>query len=298
MAKKKSSLTKIISVLLVLALIGGALFYEFVINSNGSGDISEAVFSVHVIDVGQGDSILVRSGDKTMLIDAGPKSAKNEVERYLKQNEITKLDYVIATHPHEDHIGGMEHILERFEYETVIMPNVTHTSQTYLSLLEKIDADNKGITEAKSGDVYTLGEATFKILAPNSDKYVEKNDYSVVIKLTFKGKSFILSGDAEKISENEMVQKYGKELNCDVYKVGHHGSDSSTDEIFLAMMSPKYAVVSCGRENMYKHPSEKVVKRIRSSGATLYQTFEDGTVIFFITENGALNVTTKGSESV
>ncbi len=299
MAKNKKRnhskiLSKISVVILALALIAFGMAYEYLTST--PADYSDAVFTMHVIDVGQGDSILIRCGDKTMLIDAGESSAKTELERYLNEQEIEKLDYVIATHPHSDHIGGMENILRKYEYDNIIMPNVTHTSKTYISLLECIDEQGKEITEAVSGDEFMLGEAKVKILAPNSDEYEEMNDWSVVVKITIKGRSFILSGDAEKISEDEMIKKYASELDCDVYKVGHHGSKSSSSSLYVTAMSPKYSVISVAAKNSYKHPADEVVKRLKMSGSEIYSTADHGDVVFFVTDDGNLGVVTEAGK--
>ncbi len=301
MAKKKTKtknhsrlLSKISVVILALALIAFGMAYEYLTST--PADYSDAVFTMHVIDVGQGDSILIRSGDKTMLIDAGENSAKTDLERYLNSQEITKFDYVVATHPHSDHIGGMENILRKYDYDNIIMPKVTHTSKTYISLLECIDEQGKTVTAAKSGDEFMLGEAKIKILAPNSDKYQEMNDWSVVLKITVRGKSFILSGDAEKISEDEIVAKYGSELDCDVYKVGHHGSKSSSSALYVTAMSPKYSVISVAAKNSYKHPADEVVKRLKMSGSEIYSTADHGDVVFFVTDDGNLGVVTEAGK--
>ncbi|MBR2328245.1 MAG: MBL fold metallo-hydrolase [Clostridia bacterium] len=291
-SKKKLNLLPKLSVFLIAAvLILCGMAYEYFTNT--PADFSDAVFSMHVIDVGQGDSILIRSGDKTMLIDAGESSAKADLESYLNSQEITKLDYVVCTHPHSDHIGGMENVLRKYDYDNIIMPKVSHTSKTFISLLECIDGQNKEITEAKSGAEFTLGEAKVKILAPNSSDYDELNDWSVVLKITVKGKSFILTGDAEKLSEEEILNIYAKELNCDVYKVGHHGSKSSSSNLFVAAMTPKYSAISVAAKNSYKHPSDEVVKRLEMAGSEVLTTADCGDIVFFVTADGALGVKTE-----
>lgn len=263
--------------------------------------IPEGKLEVHFIDVGQADAILIKQGSSAMMVDAGNNADADLVVRYLKDQEIEKLDYVIGTHPHEDHIGGLDAIINEFRVDKVIMPRAVATTRTYEDVLSAIQGKGLKITAPVPGTKYSLGSAGFTILAPNGSFYEDLNNYSVVIKLDFGSTSFLLTGDAEALSEQEMVDN-GHPLKSDVLKVGHHGSSTSTSEKFLEAVDPKYAVISVGQGNSYGHPDQSVVERLKKHGVTIYRTDEngtikavsDGTTLEFITEKaGDSTKTTK-----
>lgn len=233
---------------------------------------------VHYIDVGQGDSILIQQDGHNMLIDAGTNAAETIVVNYLKSNGITKLDYVIGTHPHEDHIGGLDKVIDTFEVGQVFMPKVTHTSQTFKSVVTSIKNKGLKITTPKVGDSYGLGNATWQILAPVSASYDNLNNYSIVTKLKFGNNSFIFTGDAESLSEGEILKKQ-LDISSDVLKVGHHGSRTSTTQNFLNKVNPKYAVISCGKGNKYGHPTQETLNKLKNKSIQTYRTDECGNVI-------------------
>jgi len=233
---------------------------------------------VHYIDVGQGDSILVHTNDVAMLIDAGERGYGPGVVNYIKDQGINKLDYLILTHPHADHIGGATYVINAFDIGKIIMPKASHTSQTFENLLTTIQNKGMKITSPNPGDEYQLGSAKFIIVAPNSSSYNDLNDYSVVCKVVFADTSFLFTGDAESISENEIINK-GFDIKADILKVGHHGSDSSTTEQFLKTVSPKYAIISCGKGNQYGHPTQAVLNRLAANNVELYRTDESGTIV-------------------
>lgn len=234
--------------------------------------------NVHYIDVGQADSILIENDGKYMLIDGGNNEDGSLLVNYLKSKEISNLEYVIGTHPHEDHIGGLDTVINTFSVGKVIMPKATTTTKTYEDVLVAIKNKGLTVTTPKVGDNYTLGNATFSILAPNSASYNDLNNYSVVLKLVYGNNSFLFTGDAEDISENEMLNK-NLNLKADVLKLGHHGSDSSTSQAFLNAVNPKYAVVSVGKGNSYGHPTQTVMNRLKAKNIKTYRTDESGTII-------------------
>lgn len=240
--------------------------------------IQTSELKVHYIDVGQADGILIENNGQFMLIDAGNNADADLVVNYLKSKGVSKLDYVIATHPHEDHIGGMDNVINTFSIGKIIMPNAVTTTKTYEDVLNAISNKGLKITAPKTGDKYTLGGASFTILAPNAAGYDNLNNYSVVIKLTYINNSFLFAGDAETISENEMINK-GLDLKADVLKLGHHGSNTSTSQAFLDKVNPKYAVVSVGKDNSYGHPHKTVMDRLKAKGIKLYRTDESGTIV-------------------
>lgn len=267
----------------VIVTGGTAVLNDVVLKSVEEGRNIGPV-TVHYINVGQGDSILIQQDGHNMLIDAGTNAAESAVVNYLKSKGITRLDYVIGTHPHEDHIGGLDKVIDNFTVDKFIMPKVTHTTQTFKDVITA--AQNKGlkITVPKVGDKYSLGVANFTILAPNNSSYSNLNNYSVVIKLKFGNRSFIFTGDAEGLSEGEILAKQ-LDITGDVLKLGHHGSKTSTAQAFLNKVNPKYAVVSCGKNNSYKHPHQQTLDKLKVKNIKVYRTDEAGTII--ATSNGS-----------
>lgn len=233
---------------------------------------------VHYINVAQGDAILIQCDGVNMLIDAGANDKAELVKYYLESQGVNKLEYVIGTHPHEDHIGGIDVVIDNFDIGKAIMPKETSTTETFKDVINSINNKNLKITEPKVGTSYSLGGASWEIVAPNSNFYDNSNNYSVVIKLIYRNNSFLFTGDAEDISEEEMLNN-GIDLKADVLKLGHHGSSSSTTEEFLAAVKPEYAVISVGRMNSYGHPHNEVMSRLDASAIPVYRTDESSTIV-------------------
>lgn len=239
----------------------------------------EGTLEVHYIDVGQGDATLIKCGSHAMLIDGGNNNKGTTVQLYLKKQGVESLDYVIGTHPDADHIGGLDVIVYKYNCDTVIMPDYEKDTKTYQELVDVIHDKNMKITYPVVGEQYTLGEAKFTIIAPNSNSYGgNANDYSVAILLEYGKNRFLFTGDAEEASETEMLSN-GIELSADVYKVAHHGSRSASTQEFLNAVQPKYAVISCGEGNSYGHPHAEVLNRLRSMGVEVFRTDEQGSII-------------------
>ena len=238
---------------------------------------------IHFIDVGQADSILIQQGSKFMLIDAGNNADGKLVKNYLLQEGVKSLDYVIGTHPHEDHIGGLDYVINDFEIGKLYLPKVTSTTKTFQDVVTAMK--NKGLkaTAPKVGEIFNLGSAKCTILAPNSSEYKGMNNYSIVIKLEFGNNSFLFAGDAEQISEKEMLAK-GFDVSAHLLKIGHHGSHSSTTNEFLSKVNPKYAVISSGAGNSYEHPHKETMDKLKNANIPVYRTDELGTII--ATSNG------------
>ncbi|ABY93611.1 MAG: Beta-lactamase domain protein [Caldanaerobacter subterraneus] len=236
--------------------------------------------TVNYIDVGQGDSIFIQTpSGKTMLIDAGTPEMGSKVIKYIKSQGINKIDVLIGTHPHNDHIGGIVEIIKTFKIGKFYMPKVTTTTRTFEEVLKAAKSKGLSINVAKTGVVIDLGDGIIaKMLAPNSSHYEDLNNYSAVIKITYGNTSFLFTGDASEQSEKEMLSK-GYNLKADVLKIGHHGSSSSSTWAFLKAVHPKYAVISCGKYNDYGHPHKETMKKLRSLGIIVYRTDECGTVI-------------------
>jgi competence protein ComEC len=215
-----------------------------------------------------------------MLIDGGEAANANSIIRYLQSHDVTTIDYLIATHPHADHIGGLSAIIDAFEIRSVFMPRVTHTTQTFERLLTSIQDKGLQIDEAKGGTIIlSLPGLEIDIIAPIRFDFRNLNDHSAVIRLVFGNTSFLFMGDAEAASENHITA----DVLADVLKVGHHGSRTSTSAAFLRRVAPSHAVISVGR-NSYGHPSDEVLARLDDADVEVYRTDMVGTIVF--TSNG------------
>jgi beta-lactamase superfamily II metal-dependent hydrolase len=234
---------------------------------------------VHYIDVGQGDAILVQSARNAVLIDGGDAKAAPALLGYLRSADVTALDYVVATHPHSDHIGGLPQVVRQFAVKGVIMPDAVHTSVTFEKLISAIEKKGIGITVPKAGDTFAAGIIKFTVLAPER-KFKELNNMSVVLRMVHGETAFLFAGDAEDKSEREML-KSRRNLRSDVLKAGHHGSRSSTTAAFLDAVGPSAVVVSCGKGNSYGHPHAETLEKVaeKRRNIKLFRTDEDGTVV-------------------
>lgn len=233
---------------------------------------------VHYIDVGQADSILINSNGHFMLIDAGNNDDDKLVVSYLQSQGVEKLDYIIATHPHEDHIGGMDTVVDTFDIGNVIMPNIETTTKTYESFIDSLINKNVTAIEPKPGNTYELGESIFTIISPNNDYKKDLNNWSVGIKLEHGDNSFIFTGDAEKASEMDILHN-NIDISADVLKLGHHGSSTSNTEEFLKAIKPKYAVICVGENNKYGHPHKETIEKLNKFNIEVYRTDKNGTVV-------------------
>ena len=277
-----------IALLLLASLLGGcSAQWAPDSPSPGPGSLTGAptplipppgTLEVHFIDVGQADSILVRQGDHAMLVDAGNNEDAGTVTGYLTKQGIKQLDVLVGTHPHEDHIGSLDKVIQSFGIGRVIMPKVTSTTRTFTDVIAAIKAKGLTITTPLPGTTFNLGDAAVTILAPNASKYDDLNDYSVVLRVVFGNTSFLLTGDAEEVSEAEMLRS-GRTLRSDVLKVGHHGSDSSTTDEFLAKVGTAYAVISVGAGNTYGHPAQTTMQKLKALGIPVYRTDQNGTIV-------------------
>lgn len=274
----KSKFTAIILSLLLLFSFVSCSAENVQSNSTGQGYTKDDnALAVHFIDVGQGDSEFIEfPNGKNMLIDAGEQDAGETVVSYLKKINVQSIDFVVATHPHSDHIGGLPAVFDAFDIKTVYMPNAVSDSYTFELLLDKIEAEGCETIEAKQGvSVIDDENLTAQFLAPVSEKYDDLNNYSAVLKITYIDKSFLFMGDAETLSENEITD----DISADVIKVGHHGSNTSSSKSFINRVMPEIAVFEVGKDNSYGHPNKEVIERYENIGAEIMRTDLMGTIV-------------------
>lgn len=247
---------------------------------------------IDVIDVGQGSAMLIQSGGEAMLVDGGGRAYSSRTVAYLKEQEVTRLKYLAATHFDADHIYGAVGALEALGADTVLLPDYTADTAVCAAFMRHLDAkaaETAAITP-RPGDSFRLGCCSFTVLAPCSGNYETENDHSLALRFTDGVHSLLVTGDAESASEAEMVQnsKGSRRLASDVYIVGHHGSRSSSTAAFLRAVRPEYAVISCGAGNDYGHPKKAALDRLKNAGAVLYRTDKQGDIVFYFAESGIL----------
>lgn len=298
---KKTATPRMSPVLTFILIILAAIFFYSMYLELGTDSVPDAAVNsfidkdadleIHFIDVGQGDCSLIKWEGAAMLIDCGEREQSETVLKYLKKQGVKKLDYIIATHPHSDHIGGMGEIISAMEVGKVIAPRVsdgmTPTTKTYERFLQALKEKSLKLTAAKPGTTYTLSDASaaekippkFEVLAPVED-YDDLNNYSVVIRLIYGSTSYLFTGDAEKQAELDILQS-GAEVNSDVLKMGHHGSSTSSCGEFYEEVSPEICVIQCGEGNSYGHPHKETMETAEASGAKVYRNDTDGTVIVY-----------------
>jgi beta-lactamase superfamily II metal-dependent hydrolase len=235
---------------------------------------------VHFINVGQGDSILIVTPEgNTMLIDGGPKDSGADLVSYLKKQGINKINVIVATHPHEDHIGGLINVINSFKVDNIIDSGVSHTTQTYKNYLSAIQSKNINFVNWSLGQQFDFGNnISFTIVGPITKSSSDLNNSSIVIYFKYNKNTFLFAGDAQSVEEGKIVSS-GADINADVLKVGHHGSDSSSSSNFLKAVSPSIAIISCGAGNSYGHPHDITLKNLTDIGAVIYRTDLIGTIV-------------------
>ncbi len=242
-----------------------------------------------MIDVGQADSFLFIQNDKVALVDCGTRASGNDVVEYIRNLGITKLDYVFGTHPHDDHMGGMYDVITSLEIGTIIIPEVTDniTANWYLKLMSELNSGKYNVKYAKAGTKYSLGNATINILGPLSDTPSNLNNYSTIMKISFGQMDVLMTGDAEQDVEEDLTQA-NVDLDSEILKVGHHGSDTSTSSDFLNAVDPDFALISSKIGNKYEHPSKSTMDKLKKNNVEVYRTDENGTVTATITQDNII----------
>lgn len=269
---------RMFGVMLALALMfAGTDFFGFYGEVKAEA-ASGREMAVHFLDVGQGLSILVQSGGENLLYDGGDRSASGFVVSYLQNQQITNIDYIIASHYDEDHLSGLIGCLNAFSVSNVIGPDYVHDSKLYQSFINAADAQGLEVQHPQVGTVYDFGTGGFTVLSPQSTDAGNSNANSVAVRLTNGENSFIFTGDAEYRSEAEMIAS-GLDLDCDVLSVGHHGSASSTSWDFLEATIPEYAVISCGTDNQYGHPDADTMEKLAAMEISVFRNDKQGTMI-------------------
>lgn len=272
----------VVVILVIVALISGRVSTEQS-KQAGSLSVSNAPFQVHVMDVGQGDSILVVADGHAMLIDGSVSKASSKILSYLEAQNITELDYVAATHLHADHIGGLPKVIEAYPpkqvVESVCPDKLLPVTNTYERYLDAVEASGAEYLVLRTGDTFQLGGSLVTVLAPASEEAEDLNNTSLVLKVEYGGCTCIFTGDME-AEEEEIMLSGAYDLRADFLKVGHHGSSTSSSEAFLAAVQPDYAAISCGVDNSYGHPHAETLEKLKDYTDQVYVTAEEGDIVF------------------
>ena len=295
-AKNKLIYAIVIAILVVVALISGRMKTQ----QEQAVPQSDADFQIHVIDVGQGDSILVLADGHAMLVDSGDADSGSTVCSYLKGLGVEKLDYAVATHLHFDHIGGFSDVLKQFPAEQILEPScpddLLPTNTVYELYLDAAEASGADCRTAKAGEIFSLGKAQVEVLAPADAIGENLNNDSLVFRVTYGDASALLTGDMEHEEEDWLLAQ-GRELQADFLKVSHHGSANGSGEAFLAAVRPQFAAISCAKQNDYGHPSQEALDRLAAYTDEVYVTADGGSIVFlYDAETGQKRVLTAGQK--
>lgn len=237
----------------------------------------DVLLRVDFLNVGQADCALLSTNGHYMVIDGGNNGDADRILSYLEEQGVEKLDAVVGTHPHEDHIGSLDAIINHFDVDAVYMPKIMHTSKTFEDVLDAVANKGLKIKSPSPGDTIDFNGLEIEVLGPQRE-YKDFNNNSIVLKVNAGETAFLFTGDAEETAEKDILQA-GYDLQADVLKVGHHGSSTSSSQAFLQAVKPKYAVISVGVGNSYHHPEEEALQRLQSIGAEIYRTDLQGDIV-------------------
>lgn len=279
--KKKKEIKNLLYSVIVLALLIGGYFTGNWNKSNSNEDTlgtADGELIVYFIDVGQADSIYIKDGNSNMLIDAGNNADGPLLVKYLKSLGIKEFKYAVGTHAHEDHIGGMDDIIKNFTIDKYYMPNAISTSKTFEDVLDALNDKKISPTIPSIGDKFSLEQAQFEVLSVGNDAS-DLNDTSVVLKMTYNSTCTLFMGDASSNIEKNLLDK---DINCQVLKIGHHGSKYSSSDEFIKKVNPTYGIIMVGKDNKYGHPTKKALDVLNKYNVTIHRTDEEGTIIMKI----------------
>ena len=281
-------MSKILNMLMAFVMSFGILGS----NVNPSDIPENSNFEVHFIDVGQADSALIECDGETMMIDGGNVADSNVVAAYLKKEDVTELNYVVCSHAHEDHVGGLSGALSVTKADNIYAPKTETNTKAYKNFKKKAEEQNVEIKHPNIGDEIQLGSSTVEFLGPVDENGKDLNSTSIVLKITYGNTSFLFTGDAESDEEEEILNS-GADLKSTVLKVGHHGSRTSTSYPFLREVMPQYAVISVEKGNSYGHPNEETLSKLSDAGVEVYRTDERGDIVMTSDGNNRSITTSK-----
>lgn len=279
-------MSKILNMLMAFVMSFGILGS----NVNQSDIPENSNFEVHFIDVGQADSALIECDGETMMIDGGNVADSNVVAAYLKKEDVTELNYVVCSHAHEDHVGGLSGALSVTKADNIYAPKTEANTKAYKNFKKKAEEQNVEIKHPNVGDEIQLGSSTVEFLGPVDENGKDLNSTSIVLKITYGNTSFLFTGDAESDEEEEILNS-GADLKSTVLKVGHHGSRTSTSYPFLREVMPQYAVISVEKGNSYGHPNEETLSKLSDAGVEVYRTDESGDIVM-TSDGNSISITT------
>ena len=279
-------MSKILNMLMAFVMSFGILGS----NVNPSDIPENSNFEVHFIDVGQADSALIECDGETMMIDGGNVADSNVVAAYLKKEDVTELNYVVCSHAHEDHVGGLSGALSVTKADNIYAPKTETNTKAYKNFKKKAEEQNVEIKHPNIGDEIQLGSSSVEFLGPVDENGKDLNSTSIVLKITYGNTSFLFTGDAESDEEEEILNS-GADLKSTVLKVGHHGSRTSTSYPFLREVMPQYAVISVEKGNSYGHPNEETLSKLSDAGVEVYRTDESGDIVM-TSDGNNISITT------